>query len=97
MSLYEIIRSLLFRLDAEDVHGATLRALRLASATGIGRLVLKSIFAFEDKRLEVQAFGLTFRNPIGLASVTWRLAPSPTGRNRATRARGSSVFPKTPP
>jgi dihydroorotate dehydrogenase len=67
MSLYEIIRSLLFRLDAEDVHGATLRALRLASATGIGRLVLKSIFAFEDKRLEVQAFGLTFRNPIGLA------------------------------
>lgn len=67
MSTYDVVRSLLFRFDAENVHGATLRALHLASATGPGRSVLRSLFDFQDKRLEVQAFGLTFRNPIGLA------------------------------
>jgi dihydroorotate dehydrogenase len=67
MSVYEVVRSLLFRLDAEDVHGATVRALRLASATGIGRSALRSLFDFQERRLEVQAFGLTFRNPLGLA------------------------------
>jgi dihydroorotate dehydrogenase len=67
MSVYDVVRSLLFRFDAENVHGATLGALRLASATGVGRSVLRSLFDFQDKRLEVQAFGLTFRNPLGLA------------------------------
>jgi dihydroorotate dehydrogenase len=67
MFVYDVVRSLLFRLDAEDVHGATLRALHLASATSLGRSVLRSLFDLRDKRLEVQAFGLTFCNPLGMA------------------------------
>ena len=67
MSIYDVVRSVLFHFDAESVHGATLRALHLASATGFGRLVLRNLFDLQDKCLEVQAFGQTFRNPIGMA------------------------------
>jgi dihydroorotate dehydrogenase len=50
----------LFRLiDAETAHGLALRALRLGLA-GSARV--------DDPRLAVQAMGLHFRNPLGLAA-----------------------------
>jgi dihydroorotate dehydrogenase len=67
MTFYDVVKSLLFRFDAEDVHGATLRALAFASSFRAGRSLLKRSFDLNDDRLKVEAFGLTFRNPVGLA------------------------------
>lgn len=66
--MYPLIRPLLFRMDPEQAHGVTLSALRLATRVPLARLVIRSLFDFHDKRLEVSAFGLTFRNRVGMAA-----------------------------
>jgi dihydroorotate dehydrogenase len=64
---YLLLRPLLFRLDPEWIHAWTLRTLRLAGATRIGRSLLG--WGFDaPQALPVRAFGLTFRNPLGLAA-----------------------------
>jgi dihydroorotate dehydrogenase len=50
---------LLRRLDPEVAHGLALRALKLAPLPRA---------APDDEKLSVQAFGLTFPNPVGLAA-----------------------------
>lgn len=61
--MYPLLRPALFALDAEAAHGAGLRALELAHATGAlalaGRL---------PQPLPTPAFGLSFPNPVGLAA-----------------------------
>src|SRR5690348_3709026 len=62
MRLYPLIRPLVFRLDAEKAHRATIAALKLRSGTG---------FTPEPDwtpALETKIAGLTFPNPIGLAA-----------------------------
>ncbi len=64
---YTLLRSILFRLDPEQIHAWTLLALRMAGAAGAGRRLLG--WAFDARQeLRVQAFGLSFRNPLGLAA-----------------------------
>ncbi len=67
MGLYDLAKSVLFRFDAEDVHGVTLRLLAAASAAAPGRAGLRALYDVNDEGLAVEAFGLRFRNPIGLA------------------------------
>lgn len=64
--MYRFIRPWLFRLDAETAHELTLHAVRLAGAFLPVRKVLEAVFAAPV--CPVQAFGLTFRNPVGLAA-----------------------------
>ena len=66
--MYRLIRPLLFRLDAEQAHGLTLAGLRAAGRFGLSRWLLRSLFELDDPRLEVEAFGLRFKNPVGLAA-----------------------------
>ena len=66
--LYDFLRPLLFRLDAERAHHLTLNALRLAQALPFGTHLLRGLFEVNDARLEVEAFGLRFKNRIGLAA-----------------------------
>jgi dihydroorotate dehydrogenase len=68
MSGYESLRPLLFRLDAERAHAWTLRLLDLAGSLRPVRRALRRQYAFQDPALEVEAFGLRFANPIGLAA-----------------------------
>ncbi|HZW28022.1 MAG TPA: quinone-dependent dihydroorotate dehydrogenase [Trueperaceae bacterium] len=69
MDLYRLARPALFRLDPERAHELTLQGLRLASRS---RLALRASGAFargaRDPSLRVEAFGLTFPNPVGLAA-----------------------------
>ncbi|MCS6909026.1 MAG: quinone-dependent dihydroorotate dehydrogenase [Anaerolineales bacterium] len=62
--MYHALRPLLFRLDPERAHALTLAALRLPFAD----VVLRALFEVNDPRLEVEAFGLRFRNRVGLAA-----------------------------
>jgi dihydroorotate dehydrogenase len=63
--MYPFFRSLLFRLDPETAHHLTVQLMRLSGLEPI-RLILSGIFYTRPKR--VNAFGLTFRNPVGLAA-----------------------------
>jgi dihydroorotate dehydrogenase len=62
-SLYPILRDQLFRLDAEDVHHMTLRAIGAAGRTGMAGL-----FASRVPDSPRTVMGLTFSNPVGLAA-----------------------------
>ena len=64
--MYPFFRSLLFRLDPETSHQLTLRALRMAGNFPLSNWLLRQIYKVPAK--PVQAFGLTFRNPVGLAA-----------------------------
>lgn len=67
--MYQLIKPLLFQLDPERVHQYTLQALRLATALPFGLRGLRAMFDnVHDPRLEVEAFGLKFKNRVGLAA-----------------------------
>jgi dihydroorotate dehydrogenase len=64
--MYKYFRSLLFRLEPEIAHGLTLHALRLAGNFPPSNWLLTQLFKAPAK--PVQAFGLTFKNPVGVAA-----------------------------
>jgi dihydroorotate dehydrogenase len=66
--MYQSIRPLLFKIEPERVHGLTLRLIQLAGQLPPICALLRGLFEVNDPRLEVEAFGLKFRNPIGLAA-----------------------------
>ncbi|MDB5534848.1 MAG: pyrD [Hyphomicrobiales bacterium] len=57
--LWLLGRPVLFRLDPEFAHGLTIKALRYLPLPAAAK---------DDARLRVQAFGLDFPNPIGMAA-----------------------------
>lgn len=59
------VRPLLFSLDPERAHHLAIGALRIASGFP---LLLRSLRRFEPPAKPSTVFGLTFRNPIGLAA-----------------------------
>ncbi len=64
--MYKLIRPYLFSLAPETAHERTLKALRLAGNYAPSRWMLQLLFAAPSK--PVEAFGLTFKNPIGIAA-----------------------------
>jgi dihydroorotate dehydrogenase len=69
MSLgYSAVRRLLFRLDPERAHHLTLGLLRLAGWFPPSRAWLQSAFGKNGPGLAMQAMGLPFPNPLGLAA-----------------------------
>ncbi len=66
VNLYPFFRSLLFKLDPEVAHQLTLQLVRMAGLILPSRWLLEAMFSAPEK--PVQAFGLTFKNPVGLAA-----------------------------
>jgi dihydroorotate dehydrogenase len=64
--MYKLFRLILFRLDPETAHALTLSALRAARHFPPALWLLKLVYHSPKK--PVQAFGLTFKNPVGLAA-----------------------------
>src|SRR6185503_2374759 len=64
--MYSLFRSLLFRLDPETAHRLTLHAIRMAGNFPLSNWLLTQLYKTPSK--PVQAFGLTFKNPVGLAA-----------------------------
>lgn len=60
-TLFALARPLLQALDPETAHGLTIRMLG-------SRLLQRGSAGPEDRRLGVEAFGLVFPNPLGLAA-----------------------------
>lgn len=64
--MYPFFRSFLFRLDPETAHQLTLQTLRMAGNFTLSNWFLRQLYNVPSK--PVQAFGLTFKNPVGLAA-----------------------------
>ena len=64
--MYPLIRALLFKLEPELAHSLTLRMIRLAGGMRAVNSLLYHWFEAPEK--PVSAFGLSFKNPIGLAA-----------------------------
>jgi dihydroorotate dehydrogenase len=64
--MYSLFRPLLFRLDPEAAHALTLYVLRFTGALPPLNWAISQFFNSTEK--PVHAFGLTFRNPVGLAA-----------------------------
>ena len=65
ITMYKYFRSLLFRLDPETAHQLTLQLMRIGGLEPV-RSILQAVFSAPSR--PVAAFGLTFKNPIGLAA-----------------------------
>jgi len=55
-------------LTPEQAHHSTIAALRLAGSNPAGRLALRCLFPERISGPQVEAFGLKFANPIGMAA-----------------------------
>ncbi len=63
--MYKLFRLLLFQLDPETAHNLTLQLMRIGGLQPLNA-ILQMLYAAPSK--PVQAFGLTFKNPVGLAA-----------------------------
>ena len=63
-----LIRPILFCFDPEKVHHFTFSLIRNSSKIPGFKSIFKSLYMVNDKRLERHLFGLTFKNPVGLAA-----------------------------
>jgi dihydroorotate dehydrogenase len=63
--MYKLLRPLIFQFEPEAAHRLTQYALRMGGMEPV-HSILRTIFSAPEK--PVQAFGLTFKNPVGLAA-----------------------------
>ncbi|VXC03279.1 Dihydroorotate dehydrogenase (quinone) [Flavobacterium sp. 9R] len=63
-----LIRPILFCFDPEKVHYFTFSLIRIVSKIPGFTAIFRSLYVVNDKRLETEVFGLTFKNPVGLAA-----------------------------
>ncbi|MEO7251239.1 MAG: dihydroorotate dehydrogenase (quinone), partial [Arenimonas sp.] len=61
--MYPLARQLLFRLDAEQAHKLSLKAIEAAYRSGLNPLL-----AMRPAPLKTRAFGVEFANPVGCAA-----------------------------
>jgi dihydroorotate dehydrogenase (fumarate)/dihydroorotate dehydrogenase len=67
MNLYRwCVRPLLFRLDAERAHVATLRACGALGHSAAGRALIRTLYGCHDPRLRITVGGIDFPNAVGL-------------------------------
>jgi len=66
--MYNTIRPVLFKFDPEVIHKITLRLIKYAGILPPAYALLRAMFEINDLRLPVEAFGVKFRNPVGLAA-----------------------------
>jgi len=63
-----IIRPILFLFDPEKVHHFTFTILKIVFKIPFVASLTRKIYQVQDKKLERNLFGLTFKNPVGLAA-----------------------------
>ncbi len=55
-------------MDAEKAHHRTVKLFRIALSIPFGKSIIKGIYGYNSPVLEKKVFGLTFKNPVGLAA-----------------------------
>lgn len=63
-----IIKPLLFLFQPEQAHHLTVKLLKITLSIPLVNTIFKKTFHFEHPSLKRELFGLTFKNPVGLAA-----------------------------
>ena len=63
-----IIRPILFWFDPEQVHHFTFSVIKFLNKIPLVSQLIERMYVVEDSKLERRVFGLTFKNPVGLAA-----------------------------
>lgn len=66
--IYQLLRPLLFRSDAERAHELVSRLLRRTAAIRPASALLRAMYTYDDPILAVRVAGMRFANPLGLAA-----------------------------
>ncbi|MGC5328143.1 quinone-dependent dihydroorotate dehydrogenase [Brevibacillus sp. SYSU BS000544] len=66
--MYRLVRNFLFKVDAEEAHERTISALHRAQNTSGGLDFLRLLYGYKHKSLQINRWGITFPNPVGLAA-----------------------------
>ena len=64
--MYKLLRNILFVFDAEQVHYFSMNVLRLIYRISVLKRIIEKKYQPENN--PTKAFGLTFKNPVGLAA-----------------------------
>ncbi|MCG8734201.1 quinone-dependent dihydroorotate dehydrogenase [Tenacibaculum finnmarkense] len=64
----QLIRPILFLFDPEKIHYFTFSVVKTVSKIPFVSSIFRSMYQVNDKKLERNLFGLTFKNPVGLAA-----------------------------
>jgi dihydroorotate dehydrogenase len=64
--MYKLLRNILFFFDAEWVHYFSMNMFKSICKFRIAKKMIKNLY--HPKNYPVEAFGLTFKNPVGLAA-----------------------------
>lgn len=66
--MYKLLRSILFSFSPETAHAITMKLLVILRYIPFARPIMRLIFSTKTPTLEKEIFGLTFKNPVGLAA-----------------------------
>ncbi|WP_217604511.1 quinone-dependent dihydroorotate dehydrogenase [Chitinophaga sp. GbtcB8] len=66
--MYQLIKQLLFKFPPESIHHSVMRGIKLLHGLPLGKTILNASFNTKTTGLEKELWGLTFRNPVGLAA-----------------------------
>lgn len=66
--MYKFLRSILFWFEPEKVHYFSMRWLKRFTHFPFGESFFSKSFCIDDKRLYTNVFGISFKNPVGLAA-----------------------------
>lgn len=64
----QIIRPILFLVDAEKIHHLVFKLLKLVGSLPGGKKALRGIFNHQESKIGKNLFGIYFPNPVGLAA-----------------------------
>ena len=66
--LYDLLKPLLFRLEAERAHDLVSALLRSAARAPLLPALLPALYHYDDPILATSCAGMRFDNPVGLAA-----------------------------
>ncbi len=66
--MYSLIRDILFNFDAEAVHHFSMNVLRNSCQIDIIKKQISNAFRYNHPSLKRKVFGLSFKNPVGMAA-----------------------------
>ncbi|MDM1050335.1 MULTISPECIES: quinone-dependent dihydroorotate dehydrogenase [Sphingobacterium] len=66
--MYKLVKPLFFQMNPEQAHHNVTSGLKFFTKIWGSNALLKSLYTVEDPRLQTTVFGLTFKNPVGLAA-----------------------------
>ncbi|NPV77328.1 MAG: quinone-dependent dihydroorotate dehydrogenase [Anaerolineae bacterium] len=66
--MYKMLRPLIYKIQPDLAHWMTIQLLRIGGSSKAARTLMQWLFRSKQQGPPVQAFGLKFTNPIGLAA-----------------------------